>query len=332
MEVAGLQADEHAVSISGVRIRDAFTKAGPETVIMSDLIVDTSGRASHAGRWLEQLGHDAPAESTVQIDFAYASRIYRRPAGFAADWKVLVCYPNPPEGKRGAYIFPIEDNRWIVTMGSRLGDRPPSDEAGFLEFARTLPHPDVYEAIRDAEPVTPVTTFRFPANLWRHYEKLRRFPQRFIVLGDAVCSFNPIYGQGMSICALEALALERTLRGTSKGELVRAASRFRKAVARIVEIPWMLVTTEDFRYPETQGMRSPLTRFINWYTRKVHELTVDDAAALRTLLGVMQMEKHPMALYGPGILTRLVAAALQRHLLPGGKARPSHPLSPEDLP
>jgi len=226
-------------------------------------------------------------------------------------------------GRRGAYIFPIEDDCWIVTQGSRLGDRPPGDEAGFLEFARSLSHPDVFEAIRNAEPVTPITTFRFPANQRRHYERLRRFPNRLVVLGDAVSSVNPIYGQGMTVCAMEAMALERCLRAHA---LERAARQFRRTVGRIVEFPWLLITTEDFRYPQTVGKRPPGVDFINWYTRKVHELTVNDPAVLLTLLRVMQMEQHPMTLYRPSVLFKVMALALRGRGTRGDHAQPPLPM------
>jgi 2-polyprenyl-6-methoxyphenol hydroxylase-like FAD-dependent oxidoreductase len=312
VEVVRLLREAKRNAVTGVEIRAMHANEESTSAIHGDLIIDASGRGSQTPRWLQALGYDVPKQSAVEIDFAYASRIYRRPAGFAGDWKVLICYPDPPHGKRGAYIFPIEEDCWIVTMGSRFGDRPPADEAGFMEFARSLPHPDVYEAIAGAEPLTPISTFRFPSNRRYHYEKLRRFPDRFIVLGDALCSFNPIYGQGMSVCALEAMALHRCLRRAGRGNLNGAARHFRAQAARIVEIPWMLVTTEDYRYPQTRGWRPPLADFVNWYTRKLHELTVTDAPTLHSLVGVMQMELHPLALYRPSILSKVIYATLTR--------------------
>ena len=306
-EVCDLCLDTSGKVVTGVQVRSAAGKSQPARVLSADLVVDASGRASHLPQWLQTHGYPQPSTSIVEIDFAYASRIYRRPSNVDQDWKVLICYPDPPHSKRGSYIFPIEDDCWIVTHGSRLRDRPPSDEAGFLEFARGLTHPDVYEAIRDAQPVTPITTFGFPSNQRRHYERLRRFPDRLVVLGDAVSSVNPIYGQGMTVCAIEALELDRCLRAHV---LSRAARKFRASVGRIVELPWMLVTCEDFRYPQTTGPRPPGVRFINWYTRKVHELTVTDVEALRTLLGVMQMERHPLSLYRPRIALKIFASAL----------------------
>jgi 2-polyprenyl-6-methoxyphenol hydroxylase-like FAD-dependent oxidoreductase len=320
-EVTRLLHDADAQAVTGVELRSAGDRAALRE-LSADLVVDASGRASHTPRWLESLGYKAPPETTVEIDFAYASRLYQRPAHLAVDWKVLICYPNPPKERRGAYIFPIENDGWIVTMGSRLGDRPPGDEEGFMDFARSLPHPDVYEAIRDAVPITPITTFRFLSNRRRHYEKLRRFPDRLVVLGDALCSFNPIYGQGMTICAREVEALQRYLSIAGHGGVVRAARRFRGEAARIVAIPWMLVTGEDFRYPETRGARPPLVDLINWYTRKIHELTVTDSATLHALIAVMQMERHPLTLYAPSIVFKVLRLAFSK------RARALHVVSP----
>ena len=280
--------------------------------IIADLVVDATGRGSHTPRWLETLGFSAPRESVVRMDLAYASRVFRRPSTFKRDWNAVILFPDPPVGKRGGYLFPIEDDCWLVTLASRLGDRPPSDEVGFLEFARSLPLPDIYEAIRDAEPVTHISTFEVPSNLRRHYEYLHRLPRRLVMLGDAVCSFNPVYAQGMTVCALEAIALSQRLRKCDQRQLDTAVGFFFADVARIVDIPWMLVTTEDFRYPETPGRRSVVHHFNNWYIRRVNELTARDNKVAMTLLEVMQMQRHPAALYGPGILVKVIGALFRR--------------------
>lgn len=309
--VRGLVMDAQRQTVTGVEITD---HAGTQqsVVIAADLVIDATGRGSQTPRWLEALGFPAPPEAALKIDFAYASQVLRRPPGFERDWKVLMFFPDPPLGKRGGYLFPIEDDCWLVTLNSRLGDRPPSDEAGFLEFARSLPLPDLYEAVRAATPVSAITTYGVPSNLRRYYERLQKFPNRLVILGDAVCSFNPVYGQGMTVCALEALALSKRLRKYGTARLDTVCVKVRRDVARIVDIPWMVVTTEDFRHPQTPGRRSMLHHFSNWYSRRVYELTARDTRVGHTFLEVMQMERHPAALYRAEILLKVVGSLFRR--------------------
>jgi flavin-dependent dehydrogenase len=181
-----------------------------EEEFLADFVVDASGRGSKAPQWLMSLGYDQVRETTVKVDIGYASRIYRHP-NQTLDWKALIIYPTPPGGKRGGYVVPIENDCWIVTLVGWQRDYPPKNEHGFLDYAKSLPVPNLYEAIKDAEPVTPIVTHKFPASQRRHYEQMSRFPEGLVILGDAACSFNPIYGQGMTTAALEASTLNDCL-------------------------------------------------------------------------------------------------------------------------
>jgi 2-polyprenyl-6-methoxyphenol hydroxylase-like FAD-dependent oxidoreductase len=311
-QVTGLRTNCTGEAISGVEIRSLDGSDARSGVLTADLVVDASGRGSQLPRWLEALGYDSPAQTDIGIDFAYASRIYRRPRGLRSDWKVLLCHQDPSAGRRSVHIVPIEDERWIVTAGGRLGSAPPADEAGFLEFLRSVVSADVFAAIRDAEALTPIVAARFASNQWRHYERLKRFPARLTAIGDALCSINPIYGQGMAICALQAMALDRCIR-RSGGLLDRAAQRFPSAVARMVELPWMLAACEDFRYPETSGPRPAFAGLLNWYAHKVRRLSATDAQALLDLLAMLHLERHPITLYRPAMICKVLLSCFQRH-------------------
>src|SRR5262249_43322115 len=146
----------------------------------------------------------------VNAHLGYASRVCALPS-CPFDWKALYVQAKPPSGTRSGLVVPIEGNTWIVTLGGRGGDYPPTDDEGFLAFARSVPCPEFYEAARAAEPLGPTVAFRATANRWRHFERLPRWPERFVALGDAACTFNPVYGQGMTMAALGAVTLGECL-------------------------------------------------------------------------------------------------------------------------
>jgi hypothetical protein len=167
--------------VTGVVLRHR-TGEQHEEELSADLVVDAGGRGSRAPQWLTSLGYGSVQETSVKIEVGYATRIYRCPAQLPAGWKALFIYGKPPDDKRGGVIFPIQGGYWMVTLSGALRDYPPDDEAGFLAFARSLAQPDLYEAIKDAEPVTPIAVYKYSANRWRHYERMRRLPEGFIIL------------------------------------------------------------------------------------------------------------------------------------------------------
>ncbi|GIW52796.1 MAG: FAD-binding monooxygenase [Gemmatimonadales bacterium] len=238
-DALGLVPSERAGRVRGVRlVRRAGGSA--EEVLEADLVVDASGRGSRAPRWLEEMGYTPPEEEQVTMHVGYSTRIYRRRPEHLNGAKAVVITPQPPQLKRLGVILAQEGERWIVGLGGALGDYPPSDEEGFLAFARSLAAPEIYNVIKDAEPLSEIVTYRFKASRRRRYEKLTRFPEGFLVFGDAICSFNPIYGQGMSVAAMEALDLQHELRRGGEG-LWR---RFFRRAARSIDNPWQIVVSK----------------------------------------------------------------------------------------
>lgn len=288
-----------------------------EEDLAADLVVDASGRGSRAPQWLMSLGYDRVEETSVKVDVGYATRIYRRPNDLPLDWKMLIVYPTPPREKRSGLVFPIEDDCWMVSLAGRLRDYPPADEAGFLEYARSLPDPSLYEAIKEAEPVTPIVTYKYAVNRRRHYERMARLPQGFVILGDAVCNFNPVYGQGMSVAALEAKVLDACLRDQQRqgtgNDLAGFPQRFQKAIVKAVKIPWMLATGEDFRYPETEGKRPLGMNLLHWYTRRVNELTGSDPMVAGLFYQVLHLLKPPTVLFSPRVVWAVLSKELAFH-------------------
>jgi 2-polyprenyl-6-methoxyphenol hydroxylase-like FAD-dependent oxidoreductase len=303
----------HNDRVTGVLLRH---RAGEqrEELLSTDLVVDASGRGSRAPQWLSSLGYGHVQESSVKIDIGYATRIYRCPDQLPTNWKALLISGRPPGDKRGGAIFPIQGGRWMVTLAGSLRDYPPDEETAFLEFARSLAQPHLYEAMKDAEPVTPIAVYKFSANRWRHYERMRRLPEGFIILGDAACSFNPIYGQGMSVAAVEAQTLDRCLReqemSARNNDMAGFTRRFQQAIARDIKTPWLLSTSEDLRYPGIEEKRSLSVRLLNRYMRRVIELAASDPQMAATLLRVRNLLKPLRALFQP----RIILAVLHQEL------------------
>ena len=282
----------------------------------ADLIVDATGRASRAPRWLKDLGYEPPDETIVDAHLGYASRLYRIPEDFDGHWSCAYVQSAPPERKRGGILFTVEGNRWLVTLIGGGRDYPPSDEQGFLEFAESLPVPIIAEAIRAAEPIGPIRTHRATENRLRHFENAKNLPENFLVFGDAACAFNPVYGQGMTIAALGALTLRECLREQAKlraeGSLRGLARRFQRRIAKVNKAPWMLATSEDYRYRETHGgSPSLMTKFMHRYMNRVLQLTTRDVAVRSALLHVFSMLAPPSVLFRPGILWRVIGEVIK---------------------
>ena len=278
------------------------------------LVVDASGRTSQLPTWLQALGYEAPRETTINSFLGYASRWYEKPAGFAADWKCLLIAPKPLSNPRSAVIYPIENGQWIVTLGGISRVFPPTDEAGFLEFARQLTTPALHDAIQNAEPLSSIFGYQRTENRWRHYEALTRWPMGLAVLGDAVCAFNPVYGQGITTGALGALTLARCLhaQATRHADVTAIGLPFQRALAQVNQTAWLMATGEDFRWPATEGGRpGTLTRLLHRYMDQVLQIASHDAFAQHAFMQVSHLVKPPSHLFSPAIMARVIGYALR---------------------
>jgi 2-polyprenyl-6-methoxyphenol hydroxylase-like FAD-dependent oxidoreductase len=305
-DVLRLLPDSDTGRLAGVMIcpRASDSDRRVAKALSADLVLDATGRASRAPRWLKDLGYEPPEELVIDAHLAYASRLYRIPEDFDGDWQCAYVQAAPPDQKRGAILFKVEDNRWLVTLIGRAGDTPPADEAGFLEFARTLRVSTIYDAIRNAEPLTPIKTHRATQNRLRKYERARSLPENFLLLGDSVCAFNPVYGQGMTTAALGAMTLRKCLREQNMHGLSR---RFQKRLAKVNAAPWLLAIGEDYRYRETDGgSPSLMTRFMHRYMDQVVRLATRSVVVRKVLLRAFNMLVPPTALFQPRVLFRVL--------------------------
>jgi 2-polyprenyl-6-methoxyphenol hydroxylase-like FAD-dependent oxidoreductase len=299
-----LLASADSARVTGVALQRRSSTADVEP-LSADLVIDASGRGSQSPAWLSALGYDKPTETVIKIGVGYTSRIYRRCPSDLVGARAVLIAPEPPQQTRVGAMSPIEGDRWMITLGGWLGDHAPTDEQGFLEFARSLPAPDIYDVISHAEPLSDPVAYKFPSNLRRHYERLDRFPAGYLVLGDAMCSFNPVYGQGMTVSALQATALDISLRERS-GELNDLARRFFQRAAKLIDIPWMAAAGEDFRYPQVEGVRPPGIMLLLWYGAKLQLATQRDAEVYRAFLYVMNLMRPPTSLFHPRIIGRVL--------------------------
>ena len=251
--VRGLILEADAQRISGVKIQANDTTSNLD----ADLVIDATGRGEGGLRWLSALGVPLPEVEEVAVDFGYSSAIVELQPVPTRDWKALVMGNLPRVGARGAVLLPIEGGRFICSMGGRAGDYPPDNEADFLEFAKSLPHPQMYEVLKNAKFVSSVARMIYPANRFRHYERLTTLPHGLIPLGDALCSFNPTYGQGMTSAALQAEALFDTLvERAPQDSLDVLTHAYLKRAAEVARMPWRQANYNDFLYPTTQGDRA----------------------------------------------------------------------------
>lgn len=251
--VVGLNVDRKGRRVTGVRLRGRPGLSPSLTSLPADLVVDASGRDSQTPHWLANLGYNPPQETTINAFAGYASRLYRRPADAGTQWKTLYIRPTPTSSTRGGVIIPIEGDRWHVTLIGMGADYPPTSEEGFLAFARSLPTPQLGEAIADAEPLTEPYGYRQTQNRMRHYERLPRYLEGLLVCGDAAYTLNPVYTQGMTAAVTASLALDHTLnRHHSQhhpGDLTGLAAAFQKQLSRAMADLWQTATDQDRRWP-----------------------------------------------------------------------------------
>jgi 2-polyprenyl-6-methoxyphenol hydroxylase-like FAD-dependent oxidoreductase len=288
-------------TVTGVRLRRG---AGEEDV-GADLVVDATGRASRLPAWMRELGFEPPAEKVVDAFLGYASRLYERPPGPDRDWKAAFVQAAPPSSNRAGVLFPIEGDRWCCTLAGGNKEYPPEDEAGFLEFARSLRSSVIHDAISGLKPLSPVRTYRATGNRLRRFDALERPPDGVVAFGDSVCAFNPVYGQGMTVAASSALALRASLEGPDAG----LPRRFYRRLSRVIGPAWMLATSEDCRYPLSEGGRlMPVTRAMQRYVDRVAAASCQDLTVRRLWLELFHMRRGPGALFRPDIVARVLWA------------------------
>jgi 2-polyprenyl-6-methoxyphenol hydroxylase-like FAD-dependent oxidoreductase len=301
--------DRNDSRVTGIRVQDRAGSNGTKTM-KADLIVDAGGRGSASPAWLAALGYPKPREERIKINLGYMTRIYRRRTedmGHLNGRKFVIFAACEPDWRVGA-LLAQEGDRWIVTLGGYLGDQMSASESGFVEFARSLQKPEIFNVIKNAEPLSPPTAYQFSANLRRRYDEMSRFPEGLLVYGDALCSFNPVFGQGMTVACMESLALRECLQAGAQ----RIAKRFFREASRLIDIPWQIAVGSDLQNPRVDGRRTAQVRFVNWYIAKFFRAAQHDGVLATKFLEVANLMQPPTALLSPSVALLVWKRSRQR--------------------
>ncbi|HJT10146.1 MAG TPA: 2-polyprenyl-6-methoxyphenol hydroxylase-like oxidoreductase [Candidatus Nitrosotalea sp.] len=287
--------------ITGVKIKKS-DQSYENGILHGDLIIDASGKNSKTIEWLSSLGYEKPEEIHVDSMIGYASRYYKIPQLADRETKLTIIFNKPPHFPKMGGIISIEDDKWLVGLYSIGKDLPSTNEMDFLEFSKNLAHSKVYDMIKNAEPLSQIYGYRMKGGRRIMYENLSSWPTNFLVIGDAVCTFNPFYGQGMTVAALGGLVLDNCLKKyLSKTNF---GNTFQKKLSKINSRPWLLATGEDFRWPTTIGDRpNILVKLIQRYADKVLEITPHSKRATKSFQSMMHMRQTPLSLFHPTILS-----------------------------
>jgi len=287
--------------VSGVELADGRT-------LTADLVVDASGRGSRSDRWLRELKFPAPRESAITVRVHYTTRLVRGQPDCLPGPGLIVVAESPPDHRRYGAAFSIEGDRWMVTLGGFHGAQAPTDPAGYQRFADSLPDTPIADLLRRAEPLTDPVAYTYPTSRRRHFERLRRIPAGYVAMGDALCSFNPVYGHGITVAALEAVTLAECLdrHGTTAAPMARD---FYRRTGKLVTVAWQMAASTDFAYPGTEGPKPRGLALTHWYQRQVFRACHVSPEVVKTVVRVQHLLEPGSALLRPAMVAKVLRAA-----------------------
>jgi 2-polyprenyl-6-methoxyphenol hydroxylase-like FAD-dependent oxidoreductase len=297
--------------ITGVRCEDW---EGKSEEMDAAFVVDASGHGSLTLAALAKANLPAPEETSIGIDIGYATTLMEVPADAPTSWKSMITFPDYPRNSRGAFILPAEGNQWMVTLSGRYDEKPPGDWSAYLAHAKATRTSTAYDAIRGARGTYDIAMFGFKASRRRHFERLSEFPDGLLPVGDTVCRFNPIYGQGMSVACQEAVLLRRLLEAKANDRVAmdKFAGAFFQGALPIIETPWATAAVPDFLDPRTEGERPPDLENTLKFSAALFKLASDDAAVQQMLMEVQHLIRPQTALREPALVERVKAEIARR--------------------
>ena len=301
-----LRTSVHAENLTATPDRSRVTGVALDdgTIVDAALVLDCTGRSGLSIKWIEALGYTGPEVVEVGIDMRYTTRVFERTTDPARDFKLAIVIGAAPDARLAA-CFPMERDRWMITLCGYHGDHAEADDDAYLAYARSLPSQAVADIIATSKPIGEFRTHRLPSNQRRLVEKLKTVPAGWALLGDTVASFNPVYGQGMSSAALQAEALGNSLDAYPDvdAEMTR---RIHKGAGKAVTNPWALSTGGDFAHPKTTGKRPPGTNLINRYIARVVVADQTDPVVAAAFDQVGNLMAPPSSLMKPAMLLRVL--------------------------
>jgi 2-polyprenyl-6-methoxyphenol hydroxylase-like FAD-dependent oxidoreductase len=293
------ESDVHAATGIQYQLSD-----GNLETIKSDLIVDASGNGTLTLEFLKATGRRPPAETRIGVNMRYASAAFER-SHIRDGYKIVYTLPDAPERGRGGLIMPAENNSNQVVLIGRGKDIPPIDGNEFLSYARQLPTQTIYNVIKNAKRLTDIVPFSFPESRWRHFRQVPDFPRGLLPIGDAICRFNPVYGQGMTVAAQEANMLSDLLQTLDGDSLAGLAPTFLRKADTLIADPWAMSAIPDFIYPDTTGERPPDLQDRLNFQRALSRLAVLDAKIYELLVEIRHVLKPLSLLDDPSIVRRV---------------------------
>ncbi|MEJ0064293.1 MAG: FAD-dependent monooxygenase [Caulobacteraceae bacterium] len=306
-----LETSADGAAIAGVR----FERDGGESELLEcDLVVDASGRAAPTLALLERLGRPAPEQTTIGLDFAYITQVFEPPADPPSDWKIVMTMPAPGGVPRGGLLAPLEGGLWICSIGSVGEGSPPAELATFMASAESLRTPTIHRALMQARPIGDVVCYGFRESIRRHFGRLASLPRGLVPLGDSICRFNPVYGQGMTVAALEAVELRRLLdeRASTPAPLDGLNTAFFAAIEAVIDAAWQMSAIPDLISPTAKGERPANLGFILQFGLALVELSARDPEVHRLDAQVRQLMKPPSALMDPALVQRVMAVMAEQ--------------------
>ena len=304
--VTGLVPTAGNSAVQGIRVD--LGSGRPET-IEADLVVDASGRAALTLTSLDALGWERPAETEIGIDLSYATAVVPIPDNAPSTWKLVLTQPDPPALAMHAVLVPMEDGRWIIAIAQHGTAARLETWDAFLEASRALTTPTVYHALRYATPPYGIRHYRFPASIWKHFERLPRLPRGVLPVADALCRFNPIHGQGMSSAAKQARLLQ-DMAGRAAAEpdpIAALQSGFMAEVPSVLETPWNMSTSADLAFPATRGERPENFEEARQFEAALFRAAVADPVVHRATTEIAQLLQPRSLLHEPDIMRRIEA-------------------------
>ena len=293
--------------IYGVEIKDKNSSITQES---GELVIDASGVSSLSTNWLTKQGIVIPEEK-LNIGLSYITKQYRLPEHPLRDWTIKLLYPNPPHEKIGGTISKVEGDRYIITCFGyeneiNLKELLEDEDNGFIDLTKKLPKLDIYEELKNGTPLTKTSIYKVPHISWKRFDKVDQLPTGLLLLGDTVCRIDPVFGQGMSLAVLEALALQKLLKNRTSTPLPRITKLFHKDVSKIISPVWTMVISEIFRFPNVTGKKPIGLAVQQWYSKNIFLLSSQNQEVYNTFIKVMNLVRPTTILFHPNVLLPLI--------------------------